>query len=136
MRSFLDTVIHDGWAKLPMDRYEYFLRALHHSVTLAPETYTSTSFEPFGFTQRELYDLRVVLLRPLAFEFVQYLGADITRKDFDKRTGYAAYQRHFGREPWLISIKPRIMLLSYTEWLELGLGDVPDIPLPDFGFFD
>ncbi len=129
--SFLENILHDGWAKLPTDRHDDFLRALRHSLTIESKIYTPTSFEPFGFTQRELYDLLVLLMRPLAYEFAKSLDADISKSHFDKRTTYAAYERHFGRQPWLISTKPRIMLLTYTEWLELALDELPEITLPE-----
>lgn len=107
--------------------------ALRHSLTVTPATYAPESFEPFGFTQRELYNLRVLPLRPLPYEFAQAPGSEVSKSQFDKRTTYDAYKRHFGRQPWLISTKPRIMLLTYTEWLDLELDDVSNFPLLDFG---
>ena len=84
--NFLENIINDGRANLPVDLHDDFLRALHHSLSVPPKTYTPASFEIFGFTQREFYDLRVLLLRPLAYRFTQLLDVNISKILFDKRT--------------------------------------------------
>jgi len=84
--NLLENIINDGRANLPVDRHDDFLRALHHSLSVPSKTYTPASFEIFGFTQREFYDLRVLLLRPLAYRFTQLLDVNISKILFDKRT--------------------------------------------------
>jgi hypothetical protein len=129
--DFLDKVIGDALPDLPLPRHEDFFLALKHSLTVDPTTYTSASLEPFGFTQRELYDLRVLLLRPLAYQFLHELEPTLAESAFNRKTSYDAYVRRFGRDPWLISLRPRIMILTYTEWMTLALGDIPTLVLPE-----
>lgn len=129
--DFLENVISDGLALLPEKRAEAFLRALRHSLTVDPDTYSPESFEPFGFSQRELYDLRVLLLRPLALEFLHQIGYSLSKSQIDRHASYAAYEGRFQRPPWLISVRPRIMMLTYTEWLALVIDTPPEIVLPD-----
>lgn len=128
--TFLEDVVRDGLCSLPDAQHDDFRAALRHSLTVEPATYSPRSFDPFGFSQRELYDLRVLLLRPLALEFVQAHGSDISKSRFDRRTTYDAYERRFGRQPWLISSRPRIMLLTYTEWIALALDEPQPLALP------
>jgi hypothetical protein len=129
--DFLDKVIADALPDLPVTRHEDFFLALNHSLTVDPAAYTPASFEPFGFTQRELYDLRVLLLRPLAYQFLHELEPPLTESALNRKTSFDTYGRRFGRDPWLISLRPRIMILTYTEWMLLALGEVKAIELPD-----
>jgi hypothetical protein len=129
--DFLDKVIADALPNLPVPRHEDFFLALKHSLTVDPAAYAPASFDAFGFTQRELYDLRVLLLRPLAYQFLRELEPPLTESALNRKTSFDAYGRHFGRDPWLISLRPRIMILTYTEWMMLAWGEVKTLELPD-----
>ncbi|MDX2141485.1 MAG: hypothetical protein SF123_25590 [Chloroflexota bacterium] len=85
------SVINDGFHSLPVPRHKDFLHALHHSLTVNPKSYDPQSFDRFGFEQRELYRLKVVLLRPLAYAFLKTLDSDLTDKTLDKLTSFKAY---------------------------------------------
>lgn len=130
LTDFVTGILNEGLAELPLTRHEDFLLALHCSLTVDPYTYTHDVFEPFGFSQRELYDLRVLLLRPLAQEMIASLGHTASKSQFNRKSTYDAYEHNFGRQPWLISVRPRIMLLTFTEWQALILGEAVKSPLP------
>jgi len=94
-------------------------------------TYQPESFARFGYDQRGLYDLKILLLRPLAYQFIRELGSTSSDNALNKRTSYAAYEAKYGRQPSLISARPRIMILTYTEWLGLAFDAPPLIALPE-----
>jgi hypothetical protein len=127
--KFTDTVIQDGLNTLPTVRHGDFIAAMQHSLTVDPTTYEHSSFDKYWFTQRELYELRVLLLRPLAFQFLTEVDGTLTENDFNKRTSFNAYRAKYKRDPWLISVKPRIMMLTYTEWADLTFGKTMTFPM-------
>lgn len=129
--DFVTGILNASLSELPVVRHEDFLLALRCSLEIDPYTYSPEVFEPFGFSQRELYDLRVLLLRPLAQGMMSTLGYELSGSQFDKRSTYNSYERCFGRQPWLISVRPRIMLLTFTEWSVLIYGKVIAFPLPE-----
>lgn len=126
----LEQIIDDGLQTLPSSRHADFLLAFHHSLTVDCKTYTPESFEPFGFDQRELYRLKVILLRPVAYTFLKMLDPALKDSRLDKLTSFEAYTQYFDRQPWLISIRPRILILTYTEWVALAFREMRPIPLP------
>lgn len=131
LMNFLTHVIDDGLQRLSIELHDDFLAALRLSLTVDPFAYSPDLFMPFGFSQRELYTLRVLLLRPLAFQLYQELGGPLEQAAFDRRSSFDAYQRRYQRDPWLISLRPRVMLLTPSEWLHLVDAPVSEIPLPE-----
>ncbi len=130
MMQFLQAILADGRAALPIERHEDFVAALRYSLVTDPRTYTPKAFDRYGFTQHELCDLNVLPVRSAAYAFMTALGSRISRSRFDKMTTIEVYMRHFKREPWLISKKPRVMLLTYAEWMDLTLMEPVPVPLP------
>jgi hypothetical protein len=129
--NFLERVIEEARPALPLAKLDLFYAALRHSLMVDPVAYTPASFDPFGFEQRELYDLRVLLLRPLAYEFLTELQPDLRKGTLDRKTSLQAYQQKFGRDPLLISVRPKIMMLTYSEWLQLTFDPPPALTLLD-----
>lgn len=126
----LDSVLKAGLATLAPSRHEDFILALRFSLHLNPLPLMRDDWEVFGFSQGELYDLKVIVLRPLAYEFLQSQGVEQRKGTLDRKTSLSAYQNRYAREPWLIHLKPPIMSLSYAEWMDLACGDIQYIALP------
>jgi hypothetical protein len=119
--TFLETLRDEALNVLPPSRHEAYRLAFAHSLGHDPLA-GPADFEPYEFTQKELYDLRLLLLRPLAWEYVREVLPDLKQSAFNRRTHIDEYQRRFGRDPLLVSVKPRIMMLTYGEWRALAGG--------------
>lgn len=119
--AFLDSLRDEALKALPAPRHEAYQLAFDYSLAHDPFA-GPADFEPFEFSQKELYDLRLLLLRPLAWEYVRELMPDLKQSAFNRRTHIDEYQRRFGRDPLLVSVKPRIMMLTYGEWRTLAGG--------------
>ncbi|MCU0514485.1 MAG: hypothetical protein MUE40_18175 [Anaerolineae bacterium] len=126
----LEKVLEDGLAELDPARQVDFVRVLRFSLTLNPLSLMSEDWKSFGFSRQELYDLKVILLRPLACEFLQSQGIVMRRGTFDRKTSQMAYHHRYGRAPSLIHLKPPIMALSYAEWLDLATDGTATVAVP------
>jgi hypothetical protein len=138
--NFLERTIQDAMGVVKKPLQQTYAQAMLKSLTTDRNFKAGTSTFPIisrleditadGLDSKAQYDLRVGLLKPIALEFLSEVPGFET-KGFNKKSTWKYYEERFGELPFFIHHNPRIMMLTYAQWLHLTMDQPPPMALPN-----
>jgi hypothetical protein len=138
--NFLKRTVHDALGVVKKPLQQTYAQAMLKSLTTDTNFKVGTGAFPSisrledmiadGLDSKTQYDLRVGLLKPVALEFLSEVPG-FEMKGFNKKSTWRYYEERFGSLPFFIHHNPRIMMLTYAQWLHLTMDQPPNIALPN-----
>jgi hypothetical protein len=138
--KFLERTIQDAIGTLEEARKSSYARAMQKSLTIdhdfdgsearVPKIYGPEDIAQDGLDTKMQYDLRVSVLKPVALEFLREIPG-FTERGFAKKSTWKYFDQRFNQTPFFIHHNPRIMMLTYAQWLHLVMDNPPNPELPN-----